>query len=569
MSASPISQAGVKALDTSVRINENVSYKGFVSARGVSHFLGIQYAQIPARFRQAQLLSPESLDGIIDARQYGPVAPQPPDSSRSTRAHLFAGAPAANLEQSEFDCLRLNIYAPPAGVVSSGDRSTVPVVVWIHGGGLTIENGNADFSGDFLVDHSTRNGKPIVFVSINYRLGAFGFISSSELFEEAIGHGEAGWANQGLHDQRLALQWVNKYIHFFGGDSARVTIAGESAGAWSVLAHLRSDQALCQRGIMQSAPSWCLLRTEEAQDQFDSMIKRTGLPLTASGTEKLAALRSVPVEDLIAWNGGLTSPIWDPKWFVGHTAQEAPLDCSEPFPNWVKGIVAGTMRDELAIFGFTKLWRTKKSVVSGLRNALSLTEDPSFCNDVLQEYVVSDAPSDEAAVNAFITLVADACFSRVPFNLASACTGSSASSSPELYLYRFDQPDEGGNSPVKGAAFHTLDNAYMTRYPAVAGPTAPHSCRATADMFSQMMLRHAYGEAPWDSYVDGRSSPDSSLSPQSRARFVFEGDQSRLENVSHDETLRWERLLTLEERVKTFARLFFKLVDVIPQEAKV
>ncbi|KAL3428965.1 carboxylesterase [Aspergillus tetrazonus] len=568
MSTSLISQAGIKARDTSIHINDNVSFRGFVSARGVSHFLGVQFARIPARFRQAQLVSPESLDGIIDATRYGPVAPQPPDGSRSARGHLFAGAPAANLEQSEFDCLRLNIYAPPTEVVSSGDRGKVPVVVWIHGGGLTIENGNADFSGDFLVEHSIKNGKPIVFVSINYRMGAFGFMSSSELIEEAVQHGEAGWANQGLRDQRLALQWVNNYIHLFGGDSAQITIVGESAGAWSVLAHLRSDQALCQRGIMQSAPSWSMLRPEEAQDRFDSMVKRTGLPHTASAPEKLAALRSVPIEDLVDWNGGLTSPIWDPKWFVGHTTPEAPLDCPEPFPSWVKGIVAGTMRDEMAIFGFAKLWRTKESVLSSLHNALSLSDDPSFCDDVLREYGVSDATTDQAAVNAFITLVADACFSRVPFNLASACSGSSTSNSPALYLYRFDQPDEGETSPLKGSAFHALDNAYMARYPAVAAPTAPHSCRATADMFSQMMLRHAYGEAPWDSYLDSLSGADSSLSRQSRARFVFEGDHSRLENVGHAETSRWERFLTSEERVNTFSRLFFKLIDARPQEVQ-
>ena len=65
-------------------------------------------------------------------------------------------------------------------------------------------------AGDYLVHHSIGAGKPIVFVSINYRMGSFGFLSSSELAAEAVSHGEAGWANQGLHDQRLALQWVRR-----------------------------------------------------------------------------------------------------------------------------------------------------------------------------------------------------------------------------------------------------------------------------------------------------------------------------------------------------------------------
>lgn len=144
MSASLLSQAGVKGDDddVSVRISEKAEFKGFISALGVAHFLGVQFARIPARFRQAQLLPPQSHCATVDATEYGPICPQAPDNLRSIRQHLFAGAPAANLAQSEYDCLRLNIYAPKS-VISSGNK--VPVLVWIHGGGWSIENGNADF----------------------------------------------------------------------------------------------------------------------------------------------------------------------------------------------------------------------------------------------------------------------------------------------------------------------------------------------------------------------------------------------------------------------------------------
>ncbi|KAL4744928.1 hypothetical protein BDW72DRAFT_208619 [Aspergillus terricola var. indicus] len=537
MAASLLSQAGVKAGDIGVRVSDKAEFKGFTSALGVAHFLGVQFARIPARFRQAQLLSPESHSGV------------PPDHLRGVRQHLFAGAPAANLAQSEYGCLCLNIYAP-ASTVTSGEK--LPVLVWIHGGGWTIENGNADFSGDFLVHHSVKKDKPIVFVSINYRMGSFGFLSSSELTEEALSHGEAGWTNQGLNDQRLGLEWVKNYIHLFGGDGSNVTIAGESAGAWSVLAHLRSDQPLCRRGILQSAPSWSMMKPSAAQAKFDQLVQSAGISPTATAAEKIAALRSASPEDLIAWNGPLTSPNWDSKWFVGHASPEAPLDCAEPFPTWVQAVVSGTMRDELSVFGLDKLWSTKASVLSSLRNLLSLPGDPSFCSEVLAEYGIQDDSLDVVAVRAFGSILADACFSRVPFNLADACSPSNNSASPSLYIYRFDQHDEEESSVLNGAAFHTLDNAYVSRYPAVAGPAAPISCQTTADLFSQMILRLSYGEAPWQAYGD--------LGAQN----VFDGAHTRLETVDRG-AQRWRKLLTNEDRVNRFARLFYDMLNQSPR----
>ncbi|PYH76806.1 carboxylesterase [Aspergillus uvarum CBS 121591] len=540
-------QAGIKASDISVPINDKSEFRGFCSVLGVAHFLGIQFAHVPARFRQARLVEFESRDAIVESTKFGPICPQISDGSRGHRRHLFVGAPAANQKQSEQNCLCLNIYAPMSAL--SSDKK-IPVIVWIHGGGWSFENGNADFSGDFLIQHAVATGKPVIFVSINYRLGHFGFLSSSELTEEAVNFEEVGWANQGLYDQRLALQWVKNYIGLFGGDNTKVTISGESAGAWSVLAHLKSDQPLCQRGILQSAPFWSMLRPEDAQERFDKLVQRTGVPVSATAAEKLAALRSIPQEVLVTWNEGATSPVWDPKWFVGHGDPEQPLDSVGTFPAWVQAIVSGTMRDEMSVFGFVKLWKTKESVIASLRGGLFLPQDPSFCDEALHEYGIQQSSSDAAAVQGFVSVLADACFAPLPFNLANACRDPN---SPPVYIYRFDQADEDENSVFKGAAYHVLDNTYTCRYPAVAGPTAPRSCQATANRFSEMMLRHAYGEAPWQSY---RSSG---------AWNVFDGENTRVEIVDHG-VQRWEKLLTTEARVIKFARLFATIVSNLPSQ---
>ncbi|KAH3038043.1 hypothetical protein KXV27_007109 [Aspergillus fumigatus] len=525
MSTPQSAQAGMQTSSISVRISDKSEFHGIVSALGVAHFLGVQFARIPARFRQAELVHPLVM---------------------MSRQHLFVGAPAANPKQSEFDCLRLNIYTPRV-VISSEEK--VPVLVWIHGGGWAIENGNTDYSGDFLVRHSVENKKPIVFVSINYRLGLLGFLSSSELSEEAAQYGEVGWANQGLHDQRLALLWVRNHIHLFGGDGSNVTIAGESAGAWSVLAHLRSDQPLFQRAIIQSAPSWTMILPEEAQLKFNKLLQWAGVPQGATADEKIAALRSVSAEQLIAWNDLLMSPIWDPKWFVGHGSPTSPLDSAEPFPNWVQGIVVGTMRDELSIFGLERFWQTKAMVKSSLNHSLSLPSDPDFSTEVLNEYGILEAGSDTEAVRGFIRVATDACFSRLPYNLARACDSPD---SPYLYVYRFDQVDEERNSPLRGKAFHVLDNTYLCRYLAVAGPAAPRSCQATADAFSRMILCHTYGEAPWEPYNIRR------------LQNVFDGTDTRLEEVRLDDQC-WRKFLTTEERVSIFGRLFAALMNNGPK----
>lgn len=117
------------------------------------------------------------------------------------------------------DCLLLDVLVPqqPAS-------SRLPVIVQIHGGGYAGGNSES-YPGYALVNQSQGN---LIYVSIQYRLGAFGFLSGAEIRENGV-------ANAGLLDQRLALRWVQKYIHLFGGDPAKVTIMGGSAGGGSVL----------------------------------------------------------------------------------------------------------------------------------------------------------------------------------------------------------------------------------------------------------------------------------------------------------------------------------------------
>ncbi|MEF2550608.1 carboxylesterase family protein [Aurantimonas sp. A2-1-M11] len=200
---------------------------------GIASFLGIPYAEPPlGRLRFAAPDPARPFKATFEADSYGPAAPQ-----RRALVEPFATFAGLNRSFSE-DCLNLHVWTPDTG----GARA---VLVFLHGGGFIIGSGSQYPGGDLA-----RRGDAVV-VTLNYRLGFFGFNGFAELFP-----GDERFANNaGLLDQRLALQWVRDNIAAFGGDPERVTIAGESAGAASVAFHMAAPgshglfgQAIAQSG---------------------------------------------------------------------------------------------------------------------------------------------------------------------------------------------------------------------------------------------------------------------------------------------------------------------------------
>jgi len=201
-------------------------------------YKGIPFAAPPVgdlRWRPPQ--PPAEWEGVRACTQFGPRCPQrnfDEDSFWNTVEWVD------HTRQSE-DCLYLNVWTPAR---ESSDR--LPVMVWIHGGGLT--SGSASQP---LYDGTRMAKKGVVVVTINYRLGPLGFLAHPELSKESP-YGASG--NYGILDQIAALKWIQKNIARFGGDPDRVTIFGESAGSRSVCALVASPLAktLFHRAIGQS-----------------------------------------------------------------------------------------------------------------------------------------------------------------------------------------------------------------------------------------------------------------------------------------------------------------------------
>jgi carboxylesterase type B len=194
-------------------------YRGNTSLAGTNVFYGIHYAQPPVaelRWRPPQDIETQNNfkpTEVLNAESPGPSCVQGNPAWRVPQRDNTTAVP----QTGEEDCLRLDVVVP-----SHPKAPSLPVLVMIHGGGFTQGSSYA-VPGSALVNISDGS---MVYVSLQYRLGVYGFLSGAEVREN-------GKANVGLLDQRAALGWVQRHIGAFGGDPARVTIIGGSAGGSS------------------------------------------------------------------------------------------------------------------------------------------------------------------------------------------------------------------------------------------------------------------------------------------------------------------------------------------------
>lgn len=317
--AAPKSSNGAPVVHT-----DKGSVRGF-RKNGVNTYLGIPYAAPPVgelRWRAPQ--PAKAWKGVRDATQFGNACPQ------VTELGAFAG-PTSITE----DCLFLNVF-------TTGSGSKKPVIVWIHGGG-NVDGATNDYDGSKLATGG-KLGTPTVVVTINYRMGLFGFLS-----HPALNTG-AAWGNYGILDQQAALRWVRKNIRDFGGDPNNVTLGGQSAGSQDTSANMISPLAkgLFHRAIEQSGPRFNLFQSGATALQRGTGFATAANCSTAACLRKLSAARILQLQGTPNANGPyVTGP------FVDGTV--IPIQSDEA---WSTGnfthmpILAGRTRDE-ATFGLS------------------------------------------------------------------------------------------------------------------------------------------------------------------------------------------------------------------------
>lgn len=293
-------------------------------SKNLEIFKGIPYAAPPiGALRFSPPASREPWKDVLDATKFGPYAMQ----GFNALEILFGKIP---IQESEADCLTLNIWTPDT------DDAKRPVMVWIHGGAFTMGSG-----ADLIYDGSALAHRGnVVVVTINYRLGALGFLYIPGVT-----------ANAGLLDQIAALEWIKNNIEAFGGDPNNITIFGESAGGMSVttLLAMPAAKGLFQHTISQSGAIRPTILA--GKNSSETLMKKLRIE-----ADDIDALREVPakkivkIQNRITLKGGAASLLaFSPK-IDGNTLPKHPLEAVRAGSASEVDLLIGSNQDEMKLF---------------------------------------------------------------------------------------------------------------------------------------------------------------------------------------------------------------------------
>ena len=389
----------------------------------VQAFLGIPYAAPPVndlRWKAPQ--PPVRWRGVRDATRYG---------AHCYQTHQFADMIFQDNGPSE-DCLFLNVYAP----ADATNKSKLPVMFWIHGGGYQGGSGSEPRqNGDFLPT------KGVVLVTINYRLGVFGFLATPALAKEAGG----ATGNYGLLDQLCALEWVHANIASFGGDPANITIFGESAGSFSVSLMMAAAPA---RGLFAKAigESGGELDVGTPQAPSSQETERLDQAWVDSLGMDIAHLRELPPAIIIAAAQRKDAPRFWPTIDGRYLTEPVAVTYAAGRQAHVP-LLAGWNRDEMS--GLAKDMTAVKWKAYVQKNFAE------HADEFLKAY---SADSDERAVRSAIDFNSD---SFIAFSTWRWIQAQVKTAESPVYRYHFMLPAPPSKFHPGSFAFHSDDIEYV------------------------------------------------------------------------------------------------------------
>ncbi len=424
------SAVATRAADVVQTANGPVQGRG-VQPSAVRIFRGIPFAQPPTgdlRWRE-----PQPVKNWKDVRQAVDFGP------RCMQARIFDDMIFRSNGVSE-DCLYLNVWTP-----AKSARERLPVLIYFYGGGFVSGDGSEP-----RYDGESMAAKGIVVLTVNYRLGVFGFMSHPELTKESP-HNASG--NYGFLDQNAALQWVQRNIANFGGDPKRVTIAGESAGSISVSAHMVSplSKNLIAGAIGESgAITGTLSAVTRAKGEEQGSKFAAGL-----GAQSLAALRVIPSQQILdeASKGGWASVGRFPITIDGYFLTEEPATAYASGKQAHVPLLAGWNSEEV---GSGALLGSAQPTLENYRNAVGKLYG-TRADEVFKLY---PATTTDEVMQAAADLASDRFISYSTWKWAElhAKTGGTV-----VYRYLYARPRpamKGKNTPPARGAAHSAEIEY-------------------------------------------------------------------------------------------------------------
>ncbi|WP_396644063.1 carboxylesterase/lipase family protein [Microbacterium sp.] len=463
------------------------TFRGLVN-RGVRSWRGIRFALPPRGDRRwrAPVAAPDAdTETETDATVFGPVCPQPENPA----------IPLGEGAVQDEDCLSLNVWAPAA------DADTAPpVMVWLHGGAYTFGS-----SSQPLYDATSMVASgDVVVVTVNYRLGALGFLDLTA----ALPHGGFD-SNLALRDVLLALQWVQRNISAFGGDPDRVTVFGESAGGGLVTTLLATPaaQGLFHRAIAQSSPASSVYGRERATRVADRFLSALGVDAADAGAAQ--ALRAAPVTAVVAAGATVYSdiPTTDPGTLAfapvvdGDLLPEAPITVLREGRGIPVPLMIGTNKDEASLFSFMK---SPLIPITGERIdrmfADMATENPGVELPTRAQVLTAYEHVRHRAIGLGVAR-------DIGFRLPTLWVAEGHSSAAPVWLYRFDHASPFLHLIGLGAT-HATELPYLWGN-LVSGPkdlTFRLGGRRIAEVISARM------QARWTAFAHG-NAPDAENAP--------------------------------------------------------
>ncbi|GAO51231.1 alpha/beta-hydrolase [Saitoella complicata NRRL Y-17804] len=486
------------------------TFTGVELSPRLHQYRAIPYGRVPRRFARSVPLDEKDYARKEDRTKFGPSSVQPREKVKNDAKsnHLPTEGLPDDWEQSEA-CLHMTITKP----VELTSEGKLPVVVFIHGGAFFVGAGDRPYyNHHHFCEKALDADKPLIFVAINYRLGALGFWAFPEA-EDLVP------PNNGLHDQKLALRWVKANIADFGGDPENVTVMGQSAGGTSISLCNISDEKekLWRRSITLSGSIVTMptLSRDDHSQNFRDQAKELGFDAKLPAKELAEKIIGADVDKIreLGWVGAPCEDSEHVPYVPSIYAQK-----KRSTVDWLEEQVVGSCTYD---GGISYMITSEGDRKDHAKHFIDIVNDGlASLTKLLELYDIKEGMSDDDALECICQFESD-----IGFLQSSIAQADGAPDKTFFHIFNVGNPFDG---PLKGKTTHTLDIVLLL---GAFNHLIPDNLKSSVDEYRKKLLAHVYGEQPWDGYDQGKIMvvEDDGCKVKNRAEAVGERIQKLVE----------------------------------------